>query len=288
MVSIGEPFRMRRQKLRQDARSHQRIRFHYDVETMLARRLMNSDKADRSTLYTECYEELFRTVSDHPQLTNKHGADAEGIHRQLRLLLPMLDRESTLLEIGAGDCRLSIAASPHARKVIALDVAPAIMRRDDFPPNVEPCLSDGTSIPVPPGSVDVAYSNQLMEHLHPDDALEQVRNVFAALKPGGRYFCVTPNRLHGPHDVSRYFDDVATGLHLREYSCAELAEVMRRVGFRDVRFVVAAKGRKLAVLPAGAMTALERAFEALPRALRRKVPGGAMNVLFGARVVATK
>jgi predicted SAM-dependent methyltransferase len=34
-------------------------------------------------------------------------------------------------------------------------------------------------------SVDLAYSNQLMEHLHPDDASEQLANVYRALKPGG-------------------------------------------------------------------------------------------------------
>ena len=31
-----------------------------------------------------------------------------------------------------------------------------------------------------PGSVDVAYSDQLMEHLHPDDALVQLTNVVRA------------------------------------------------------------------------------------------------------------
>jgi hypothetical protein len=31
-----------------------------------------------------------------------------------------------------------------------------------------------------------------MEHLHPEDAFEQLRNIIRALAPGGRYVCITP------------------------------------------------------------------------------------------------
>jgi hypothetical protein len=64
----------------------------------------------------------------------------------------------------------------------------------------------------------VAYSYQLMEHLHPGDALEQLVNIYQALKRDSVYCCVTPNRISGPHDISVYFDTVAQGLHLKEYS----------------------------------------------------------------------
>ena len=36
-------------------------------------------------------------------------------------------------------------------------------------------------------------------------------NLYRALKPGAVYVCITPNRLSGPHDISLYFDSVATG-----------------------------------------------------------------------------
>ena len=65
----------------------------------------------------------------------------------------------------------------------------------DTTTNFELIISDGISIPVPAGSIDFAYSNQLMEHLHPDDAESQLENVFTALRPGGAYLCITPNRL---------------------------------------------------------------------------------------------
>lgn len=61
-----------------------------------------------------------------------------------------------------------------------------------------------------------------MEHLHPDDAYEQLQEIYNALIPGGIYICITPNRLSGPHDVSQYFDSIATGFHPKEYTTVEM------------------------------------------------------------------
>jgi SAM-dependent methyltransferase len=287
MNQISDAARLRNMKACNEPRSVDRLRFHYEIEKALADRLRNSNKQDRTTLYTECYEALFSAVVDHPQFTNKYNNEAEEVRHRLQLILPLVQSGATLLEVGAGDCRLSIAAAPYVRRVIALDVAATIMSRKDFPPNVEPCLSDGTSIPVPPGSVDIAYSDQLMEHLHPDDALEQLRNVYEALKPGGHYLCITPNRLQGPHDISRYFDDVATGLHLREYTNKDLAALMRQVGFRKVHSLVVARGRRLKV-PADLVGVLECAVAALPLRLRSLFSGPLSSAVFGVQVVASR
>ena len=40
----------------------------------------------------------------------------------------------------------------------------------------------------------------------PEDAVEQLRHLHAALAPGGVYLCITPSRLTGPHDISYLFD----------------------------------------------------------------------------------
>ena len=37
----------------------------------------------------------------------------------------------------------------------------------------------------------------------------QLKNIYSALFPDGVYICLTPNRLSGRHDISRYFDEVA-------------------------------------------------------------------------------
>ena len=84
--------------------------------------------------------------------------------------------------------------------------------------------------------------DQLMEHLHPDDALDQLQNIFTALTSAGVYLCITPNRLNGPHDISMYFDEVATGFHLHEYTITELSDLFKKVGFSKVRVYIWKRG----------------------------------------------
>ncbi len=157
-----------------------------------------------------------------------------------------------------------------------------------LPPNFRLEISDGVSVPVPNGSADVVYSQQLMEHLHPEDALAQLRNVYGALKPGGVYVCVTPNALTGPHDISRFYDAKATGLHLREYTIGELETIFRRAGFRHVSLVTTHRSnvRRIPTLP---FRAIEKMLAPLPRRLRialaRRIRP---RVLFSYRLAAVK
>jgi SAM-dependent methyltransferase len=245
---------------------------HYRVERQLADRLRHATREERSSLYATLYDELFRRLPAHPQLASKQdpSARAADVASQMAVLRRFLTPRTTLLEIGAGDCALSIAAAPHVRKAIALDVSASITGGVAAPENFSLLLSDGREIPVPGGSIDVAYSNQLMEHLHPEDARDQLRSIVAALAPGGVYLCITPNRLSGPHDVSRTFDDEATGFHLKEYTTGELARLFREAGFSRVWAMVGAR-RRLVAFPVAPLGALEGALDALSAPLRRAV-----------------
>jgi hypothetical protein len=84
-----------------------------------------------------------------------------------------------------------------------------------------------------------------MEHLHAEDAIEQLQNIYTALAPGGSHICVTPNKWTGPHDISRYFDDEATGFHMRQYTASELHSLFIEVGFSKIRLCVGGKGKYL-------------------------------------------
>lgn len=273
-----------------DPRAPEQIREHYEIEKGLAARLRAASGEDRRHLYTELYEELYRRVPHHLKLTQKMTADeqAEVVERQLRWLRPSVGKDDTFLEVGAGDCLVTFAVSRLVRKAIAIEVSETMAGHPDTPPNFELVISDGVSIPVPAGSVDVAYSQQLMEHLHPDDALQQLRNLHAALRPGGRYFCVTPNRVTGPHDISRHFDDVATGFHLKEYSIGELARLFREVGFREVALIVST-GRRPRRVPVWPFALLETLLAPLPRGLRLKLARLVRpRVLFSFRLLGIK
>ena len=52
-----------------EARTPERLYFHFSVERDLAARLKSASKHERATAYPILYEELFRRVPDHPSLT---------------------------------------------------------------------------------------------------------------------------------------------------------------------------------------------------------------------------
>jgi len=214
-----------------------RLREQYEIEKELAGRLRAASKAERRGLYSQVYDELFRRLGDHPQLvrTAEPEARRHEVALQTRLLEPFLGADTRLLEIGAGDCALSLEVAGRVRQVTAVDASSQIPAGTDTPANFRLVLADGPPLPLDDGAVELAYSCHFIEHLHPEDALDHARDVNRVLSAGGRYICVTPNRLLGPHDVSRHFDDVATGLHLREYSFGDLARLLRRAGFGSVR-----------------------------------------------------
>lgn len=275
-----------------ERRTIEQLSEHYEIEKELANRLKNSTKEDRKkkNLYSTLYDELYQRVPHHPQLTMKADVKAqrEAIAAQMKRLSNFLDREYTFLELGPGDCHLSFEVAKYVRKVYAIDVSEEITKNPHQPKNFELILSDGSSVNVPPESIDVAYSNQLMEHLHPDDAIDQLQGIYNALVPGGIYICVTPHRFTGPHDISKYFDDVATGFHLKEYTNKELYRLFKSVGFSKIQSYLGAKGIyvKFPIYPA---IIVEYLLEPLLYSVRRKISKALLvRNLFGIHLIATK
>jgi len=271
-------------------RTHEQLRQHFDVERELADKLRSANADERRTLYNDVYDELFRRVPDHPQL---HRVDHEDDRRefvefQMRLLRRFLTPETTMFEIGAGDCAITILCAESVRRAYAVEVSEEIATHLELPANAELVISDGTTIPIEPGSANLAYSNQLMEHLHPDDARRQLESIAKALAPGGRYLCITPNRRSGPHDISKHFANEACGFHMKEYTASELKALFRQSGFGKVEAWGVVKGRYMRV-PWLALRALETFMAILPHALRRRLARvGPIEGVLGLYLVASK
>jgi SAM-dependent methyltransferase len=273
--------------LQRDHRSAERVLAHYELERELADRLRCAPADARPRMYTEVYRELFASLPDHPQhrslpQTSDH---ADG---QFRRIASRLQPGCVFLEIGCADAALGFAAARRAGTVYGLDVTDAVVDVAKAPPNFRFLPTDGVEIPLPAGEVDVAYSHQVMEHLHPDDAAEQLAEIHRVLKIGGLYICITPSRVSGPHDVSCYFDYEATGLHLKEYDYGILRAMFRRAGFRKISGVVSRRGYEIR-LPDFAIRAAERGLLTLPLHLRASVTSlGPVQVILGLTVLAVK
>jgi SAM-dependent methyltransferase len=254
------------------ARDRASLRRQYEVECELADQLRAAPPSERAALYRAVYNELFRRVPDHPQLVRRRDAamQRESTERQLRFLQPWLRPDAVYLEVGAGDCHLAMAVARQVQYVYAVDVSREISGEGERPENFSLILSDGVGIDVPEGVADVAYSHQLVEHLHTEDAERHFREVFAALAPGGHYVCTTPHRFSGPHDISRHFDTEAKGFHLKEYIYGELSDLFRRAGFSSTSALGAIRGRCFGMADA-VVRGAESALRAIPAGPRRRL-----------------
>jgi SAM-dependent methyltransferase len=267
-------------------RSAAQIREHYEIECELADRLRNAPSVEeRRRLYGVVYEERSRRIAHHP-LVERAGDEETRVRAadpQVRLLRSFASPSMRFAEIGAGDGAVAHGVAPFVRDATAVDVTDVLAITDDPSIGFSFIVFDGFDLPL--REIDLAYSNDVAEHLHPDDFLDHARTVLRALKPRGHYVCVTPNRLSGPHDISRHFDEVPRGFHLREYTSSELGAALKAAGFSDVKIVGSFHGRRVSpLLPLAVIRPFERLVERLPSGLRVRLAPGLSLV----KVVAIK
>lgn len=137
-----------------------------------------------------------------------------------------------VLDAGCGRGRESVLMSANAavEKVIALDMAPAMLAALPASPRLQPLLGDIEALPLPDASVDVVFSNFALQWC---DSREQAcSEVFRVLKPGGRLMASVP----GPHSLAALR---ASGLlHINAFDAAQdWAIALMQAGFSDCGFV---------------------------------------------------
>ena len=76
-----------------------------------------------------------------------------------------------------------------------------------------------------------------------------------------------------------YFDEVATGFHLREYTNVELVDLFLKAGFTYIAVYVGLRGYFIAC-PLFLVELLEKILVRLPHSLRKKARGTPLNSIF--------
>jgi len=251
-------------------RTQERLRHHFEVERELAARLRQSTREQRTRLFGQLYNELFERVPDHPRLTRRDTPEdsRRKVASQLRLLEPFLTPDTTLLEFAPGDCRLAAAAAARVKQVIGVDISDQRAADEASPPNLELVVYDGYQLNVPERSVDVCFSYQFLEHLHPDDIDPHFAMARRVLRPGGVYVFDTPHRYSGPHDISACFGDSLQCFHFQEWTHREMRRVLRRHGFSRSWVFRFGRPQRSRLLNA-AVDAVELLLSPLPQRLRR-------------------
>lgn len=257
---------------------------HFQAEQELRRCLLEAPQERRAEVFCWAYDELFRRCPWHPALSERSGPDAAGLvalrARNFGRWLPP-PSGVRVLEIGCGMGELAMGLSEKGYSCVGIDVSEVRIRRlQQFQSDrLQFRKVEGTRLPFPDQSFDVAISMQLFEHLHPDDASPHLREVLRVLKPEGFYMLETPNELVGPGDVSRFFSETALGFHLREYTIQQLSEMLYGCGFGRVEVLL----RWTRLLASSKAVRLESFWRLLPKAVRRRYSYGMHNPVYLAR-----
>lgn len=254
----------------EEPRTREQLRRHYEVEHELAQRLLHSTREQRTALFRTLYDELFERVPDHPRKRRRESEEdtRRAVAGRMALLRDFLPGAGTFLEIAPGDCTLAFEVCRRVKQVLAVDISDQTGGRRPASPNFKLIVYDGYRLDIPDESVDLAFSYQFLEHLHPDDVEGHFALVRRVLKPGGAYIFATPHRFSGPHDVSRHFTLEPTGFHLKEWTYREMWALLRRVGFSTAHTYRFGKAR-LSGLWNGGTRLLEWLLGGLPRSLQR-------------------
>lgn len=206
-------------------------RRHYELEKRLAERIRCAPASDRARIAGEAMDTIFREIPWHPLLTLPGDEYHKRLARKIAEFSRWVPYGKDILDIGCGKGEMTAAFAARSNSCTGIDVSAEILKDAPKDANVTYLVMDAVKLDLPDSSFDVALSSQLIEHLHPQDVPNHFREVSRVLRPGGRYVFNTPNRISGPWDVSRYFDDVATGFHLKEWTYSELVAVLREAGF---------------------------------------------------------
>jgi SAM-dependent methyltransferase len=135
-------------------------------------------------------------------------------------------------------------------------------------------LASAVDLPFPDSSIDLVFSVEVMEHLHPSDARAHLREAARVLRPRGRYWVLTPNRLVARSAAERFGVEGSSpddDIHLKEWTYAELAVELRSAGFVDLRSPWRSRHfHRLPLLPVAAKQVAERLVRALPSQRARR------------------
>lgn len=259
-------------------RSVEQLRRHFEIEREIAARLMRATRDERREIYATMYDELFERVPDHPRLQIREDAQLwrDANVSKWQLVEEFIDDDTVFIEFAPGSCRFAVEVCKRARMVYGIDISDQTGELDHVPDNFKLVVYDGYNLDMEDGVADIVFSDQLLEHFHPEDTKLHFEIVKRLLKPGGVYVLRTPHLQSGPHDISMYFCDEPEGFHLKEWTYGEFDELLRDVGYSAWSAYRLTKGRMIHV-PLSAFISTEAVLRAMPRSVRVRLAERVFN-----------
>jgi ubiquinone/menaquinone biosynthesis C-methylase UbiE len=204
------------------------------IEGELAKRLLQADPSVRHELYGSVYDEVYSMHLSRDPETLEFGASPALMPFLLRLVHP----GQSVLEIGCGTGLMAIELARAGRRVTAIDVSRVALEqarsRGQGIRGLDFARVTGVRLPYGDCVFDRAYSIEVIEHLHEQDVKAHFVEARRILRPGGRYWFMTPNALASRGAPERFgiSTPVEADVHLKEWTYRELHPLLHELGFR--------------------------------------------------------
>lgn len=150
----------------------------------------------------------------HPGRTRVWKAICEYLQRDV-------PEDASVVELGAGYC--DFINQVKAGKRYAVDIDPQAGRYCD--PQVRFLNTGLGDVPLPDGSIDVAFASNLLEHLGPEELEGLLATLARILTARGRLILLQPNYYYC---YRRYWDDFT---HVKAYSHESLPDMLAFDGY---------------------------------------------------------
>lgn len=162
----------------------------------------------------------------------------------------------TVCDVGAGSGRFALPAAARARRVVAVDAVPELLRRLDREAarrrlgNIETRRGDFARLPLEDGSVDIAVACSSFTSRGPLGGGRALREAERIVRPGGTVAVIWPQQarwfaargyacVHVSAPTSVRFRDVGTAMELcRTYYSAAAARWVREHATAEVPYAV--------------------------------------------------
>jgi SAM-dependent methyltransferase len=219
----------------------------YDQEKQFSKAILNAPRLSRQRLEITCrayalIEQIYTRIHQKNDELLNYGVD----ERYIRLVCQLLERQKRdkidpeFLEIGFGTGLLLDGVKQAGFSISGLEISEGMKAAtlERLGSGYDDRLHVGGLLDFKPSRrPTLIYSNDVIEHIAPDETLDYLKHLYQMLAPGGVLVTVTPSWHERPSDVTRLFAPPRTeaqGLHLKEYQLSEMVALLREAGFEKV------------------------------------------------------
>jgi SAM-dependent methyltransferase len=204
--------------------------------------IREKDAKKRERLYDEFYSNLLQFYGRTNQQDDSLEIKIAGKDPQVTLFEKEL-RGKSIIDFGCGEGHflMNIQKKLPYKKLTGVDVfIPENLKKN---PDIH-FISSGIIHYQTDEKFEVAFSDNVIEHLAPMDLADHLKSVYDSLVPGGKFILVMPNRLFGPMDITRILDNSSSGKveakggHLNESTYHEMVDALSKVGFGNFQTVL--------------------------------------------------